>query len=154
MKKFIIASLSMAIYVQAHASDSFVGKSYAAIQKAFDNKKAWALTTNIDVRGCDMDTIRSAGQLHDFCVQLCSLLNIQRYGEAEISHPGETQRTTGYLVMQPIERGYLAIQCANATNNLYIDLVSCKVYNPYAVVEAAKKFFGAKDTAMSISLRV
>ncbi|HEV2601309.1 MAG TPA: S-adenosylmethionine decarboxylase [Candidatus Babeliales bacterium] len=154
MKKLVLMLLSIATCAQLQASDSYVGKSYAAIQRAFDSKKAWALTTNIDVCSCDMDKIRSAGQLQDFCIQLCSLLNIQRYGEAEISHPGDTQRTTGYLVMQPIERGYLAIQCANATNNVYIDLVSCKVYNPYAVVEAAKKFFGAQDTAMSISLRV
>ncbi|MCJ7790028.1 MAG: S-adenosylmethionine decarboxylase, partial [Candidatus Atribacteria bacterium] len=41
----------------------------------------------------------------------------------------------------------------NSTNNAYIDIFSCKYYNPLAVEEFTKKFFEAKETKMHYILR-
>jgi S-adenosylmethionine decarboxylase len=42
---------------------------------------------------------------------------------------------------------------ANATNAAYIDVFSCKDYNPEVVKEFTMKYFGGKDANLTVTVR-
>ncbi len=114
--------------------------------------KAWGLSASIDLQNCDPDTIRSRNKIQAYVVALCDLIGMKRYGDCQIVHFGEG-RVAGYSMTQLIETSLISGHFANATNRAYLDIFSCKGYDP-AVVEAfSREFFGAASSASSVTLR-
>src|SRR3989344_1365974 len=89
----------------------------AAIRSKYHLIDAWGLHSAIDIHGCNPDTIRSADKIKQFVVELCDL----------------------------IETSLISAHFANQTNAVYLDVFSCKYYDPNVVAEFAKKFFGGQD---------
>ena len=54
---------------------------------------------------------------------------------------------------QLIESSLVSGHFANKTNNVYLDIFSCKYYNPKEVAEFAKNFFEASDYNLNHVLR-
>ena len=114
--------------------------------------KAWGLSASIDLQNCDPDTIRSRKKIQAYVVALCELIGMKRYGDCQIVHFGEG-RVAGYSMIQLIETSLISAHFANDTNRAYLDIFSCKGYDP-AVVEAfSREFFGAAKSACSVTLR-
>ena len=62
-------------------------------------------------------------------------------------------RVAGYSMVQLISTSLISGHFANDTNNAYLDIFSCKGYDP-AVVEAfSKEFFGARRSMATATLR-
>ncbi|HJU03757.1 MAG TPA: S-adenosylmethionine decarboxylase [Nitrospiraceae bacterium] len=114
--------------------------------------KAWGLSTAVDLQDCRPGTIRDAEHIKAYVVALCELIGMRRYGDCQIVHFGEG-RVAGYSMIQLIETSLISGHFANDTNRAYLDIFSCKGYDP-AVVEAfSKRFFGAKTSTSSVTLR-
>jgi len=114
--------------------------------------KAWGLSASIDLQHCDPHTIRSRKKIQAYVVALCDLIGMKRYGDCRIVHFGEG-RVAGYSMTQLIETSLISAHFANDTNRAYLDIFSCKGYDP-AVVEAfSREFFGAASSACSVTLR-
>jgi S-adenosylmethionine/arginine decarboxylase-like enzyme len=120
---------------------------------AFSDENAWGLATNVDLYGCNPDTIRDAGKIKQFVVELCDLIDMKRFGETEVVHFGPNDKVAGYSMTQLIETSLISGHFANSTNAAYIDVFSCKEYDPEDVVDYAKKFFGAKSAQSNVVLR-
>jgi S-adenosylmethionine/arginine decarboxylase-like enzyme len=108
------------------------------------DKPPWGLLTCIDLYGCDPEIIRSAKAIKKFVSQLCDLIEMKRFGQTQVVHFGEDERVAGYSMTQLIETSLISAHFANQTNTTYLDVFSCKVYDPKLVAQFAKKFFGAK----------
>ena len=54
---------------------------------------------------------------------------------------------------QLIETSLISGHFANQSNNIYLDIFSCKFYDPNVVAEFAKKFFQAQDFNIAWVLR-
>ena len=54
---------------------------------------------------------------------------------------------------QLIETSLVSAHFANQTNATYLDIFSCKYYNPFEASEFAKEFFGASDYNLTYTLR-
>ena len=114
--------------------------------------KAWGLSASVDLQDCHPDTIRSRKKIQAYVVALCDLIGMKRYGDCQIIHFGEG-RVAGYSMTQLIETSLISGHFANDTNRAYLDIFSCKGYDP-AVVEAfSKKFFRARSSTSSVTLR-
>jgi len=98
--------------------------------------KAWGLSASIDLQDCHPETIRSR----------------KRYGDCQIVHFGEG-RVAGYSMTQLIQTSLISGHFANDTNRAYLDIFSCKGYDPAQVEDFSKKFFGARNSASSVTLR-
>ena len=120
---------------------------------AFSKENAWGLATNVDLYGCNPDTIRDAGKIKQFVVELCDIIDMKRFGETEVVHFGPNDKVAGFSMTQLIETSLISGHFANSTNAAYIDVFSCKEYDPKAVVEYAKKFFGADSAQSNVVLR-
>ena len=116
----------------------------AAIRSQYQLVDAWGLHSGIDIHGCNPETIRSAEEIKRFVVELCDLIEMKRFGECVVVNFGEDERVAGYSMTQLIETSLISAHFANGTNAVYLDVFSCKYYNPEVVAEVAKKFFGDK----------
>lgn len=114
--------------------------------------KAWGILTSIDLQDCDSDRIRDAKQIEAYVVQLCELIGMKRYGICQVVHFGEG-RVAGYSMVQLIETSLISGHFANDTNSAYLDIFSCKGYDPAVVEEFSKNFFGARRSTHSALLR-
>ncbi len=114
--------------------------------------KAWGLSTAVDLQDCNPDIMRSRKKIHAYVVALCDLIGMKRYGDCQIVHFGEG-RVAGYSMVQLIETSLISGHFANDTNRAYLDIFSCKGYDPAVVEEFSKKFFGARNSASSATLR-
>lgn len=114
--------------------------------------KAWGICTSVDLHDCTPDRIRDAKQIEAYVVQLCELIQMNRYGACQVVHFGEG-RVAGYSMVQLIETSLISGHFANDTNSAYLDIFSCKGYDPAVVEEFSKAFFGARRSSHRAMLR-
>jgi S-adenosylmethionine/arginine decarboxylase-like enzyme len=107
-------------------------------------KPPWGLLSCIDLYECDPNIIRDAEAIKKFVVQLCDLIKMKRFGETQVIHFGEDDRVAGFSMTQLIETSLISAHFANQSNTTYLDVFSCKTYDPEIVAEFAKKYFKAK----------
>lgn len=119
----------------------------------YNNSKVWGLLTSVDLYSCNSKTIRDAEAIKKYVSELCLLIEMKRFGDTKVVHFGEDEKVAGYSMVQLIETSLISGHFTNSTNNAYIDIFSCKYYNPLAVEEFTKKFFEAKETKMHYLLR-
>jgi S-adenosylmethionine/arginine decarboxylase-like enzyme len=119
----------------------------------YNNSKVWGLLTSVDLYSCNSKTIRDAEAIKKYVSELCLLIEMKRFGDTKVVHFGEDEKVAGYSMVQLIETSLISGHFTNSTNNAYIDIFSCKYYNPLAVEEFTKKFFEAKETNMHYLLR-
>lgn len=123
------------------------------IKKEYDETQAWGILTSLDLHDCNPETIRDAEKIKEFVVKLCELIEVNRFGECQVVHFGEKPEIAGFSMVQLIETSLISGHFANLTNNVYLDIFSCKYYNPQKAADFAKEFFEAKDLAFNYTLR-
>jgi S-adenosylmethionine decarboxylase len=114
---------------------------------------AWGLQTNVDIHDCDPKLIRDAREIENFVIKLCDLIDMKRFGKSVIVDFGEDERVSGYSMTQLIETSLISAHFANQTNTVYLDIFSCKYYDPHQAAEFAKDFFKGKDYNMNVVFR-
>lgn len=105
----------------------------------------WGMATSIDLHNCNSETIRSEEKIKQFVKELVELIDMKTFGETQVVHFGEDEKVAGFSMTQLIETSLISGHFANLTNNVYLDIFSCKEYDPKVVAEFAKEFFEAKD---------
>lgn len=125
----------------------------ARIVDAVRRGEAWGMLASIDLYGCDPATIRDAGAIRRFVVELCEKIGMRRFGECQVVHFGEDERVAGYSMTQLIETSLISGHFANATNAVYLDVFSCKEYDPGTVADFATAFFKADGRTVHVTLR-
>jgi len=123
------------------------------VREEYELVNAWGLHSGIDLHGCNGDIIRDADKIKQFVVELCDRIEMKRFGECTIVNFGEDERVAGFSMSQFIETSMISAHFANQTNTTYLDVFSCKYYDPYVAAEFAKEFFGAKDYDLHYTCR-
>lgn len=114
----------------------------------------WGMESSIDLYGCKPDLIRSEDAIRRFVRVLCDdVIKMKRFGECQIVHFGENERVAGFTMVQLIETSNVSAHFANATNAVYLNVFSCKGFDPVAVEKFSKKFFHAKDSQLIVNYR-
>ena len=105
----------------------------------------WGLLTSLDLYHCNPETIRSADKIRQYVFDLCDLIEMRRFGECQVVHFGEDERVKGYSMVQLIETSLISGHFANFTNAAYIDIFSCKPYDPEKVIRFTQTYFEAES---------
>jgi len=116
-------------------------------------QKVWGVASAVDIYECDPDKIRDADLIKRFVEELCDLIEMKRYGETQVVHFGEDERVAGYSMVQLIETSLISAHFANLTNAVYLDVFSCKPYDPEVVKDFAQAFFGGRSCNINVTLR-
>jgi S-adenosylmethionine/arginine decarboxylase-like enzyme len=117
-------------------------------------QSAWGIASSFDIYNCDPDTIRSAERIQQFVVELCDLIEMKRFGETTVVNFGEDERVAGYSMVQLIETSLISGHFANKTNTVYLDVFSCKPYDPEIVADFAQSFFAGSHCIAHSNLRL
>ena len=127
-------------------------KTMSIVEQALE-EHVWGISSSIDIYECDPETIRSADKIRQFVVELCELIEMKRYMDTLVVHFGEDERVSGFSMVQLIETSLISAHFANQTNTTYLDVFSCKPYDPDIVAEFAQSFFGGKHCITHVNLR-
>lgn len=117
-------------------------------------ENAWGLACSFDIYDCNPEIIRSAEQIKRFVVELCTLIDMKRFGECQVVDFGEDERVAGFSMTQLIETSLISAHFANASNTTYLDVFSCKAYDPAVVERFAVEYFEGSRCSTNISLRL
>lgn len=128
-------------------------KNIDDVKKVHRAVGAWGLLSSLDLKGCDPELIRSNEAINEYVVKLCDLIKMKRFGEPQIVHFGEDEKVAGYSMTQLIETSLVSGHFANLTNSVYIDIFSCKEYDPYIAAEFTKEFFKADEYRVNVLFR-
>ena len=113
-------------------------------------KGPWGLLSCIDLYHCDPEIIRNEQKIRKFVAELCDLIDMRRFGETQVINFGEDERVAGFSMTQLIETSLISAHFANLSNTTYLDVFSCKLYDPQTVADFAKKFFKAEKVNLQI----
>ena len=116
-------------------------------------EKVWGIASAIDIYGCDPGKIRNAEVIRRFVVELCELIEMRRFGDTQVVNFGEDERVAGYSMVQLIETSLISAHFANLTNTVYLDVFSCKPYDPEIVQTFAQAYFGGSHSNLHVTLR-
>ena len=122
------------------------------IKTAID-QRVWGISSAIDIYDCDPEKIRNADDIRLFVLELCDLIEMKRFGETQVVFFGEDERVSGYSMVQLIETSLISAHFANQTNTTYLDVFSCKTYDPEAVRAFSQNFFGGSRSSLHVTLR-
>jgi S-adenosylmethionine/arginine decarboxylase-like enzyme len=113
---------------------------------------AWGMSTSVDLQDCDPRMIRSRLRIREYVLRLCDLIEMRRFGDTQIVHFGEGH-VAGFSMTQLIETSLISGHFANDTNRAYLDIFSCKAYDPAVVEKFAREFFAASASVAYTTLR-
>ena len=144
------------ITYSAHQSRTAISNRSQKIEQLASNVQgfaagAWGLLTSIDLEECDPALIRDAEAIKQYVYELCELIAMKRFGECHVVHFGEDERVAGYSMFQLIETSCISAHFANETNTSYLDIFSCKEYDPLVVSEFSKKYFKGGKLRMTVT---
>lgn len=122
-------------------------------KKEYEKKQPWGVLSSIDIYTCDPDIIRDALKIEQFARELCVLIDMKPYGKTQVVHFGQDERVEGFSMTQLIETSLISGHFANASNTAYLDIFSCKFYEPREVAEFAVSFFKGAYYKMQIAKR-
>jgi S-adenosylmethionine/arginine decarboxylase-like enzyme len=113
----------------------------------------WGIASSIDIYECDPAKIRDANLIKQFVVELCDLIEMKRFGETQVVHFGEDEKVAGFSMVQLIETSLISAHFANKTNTTYLDVFSCKAYDPEIVQSFAQQYFGGSFSNLNVTHR-
>jgi S-adenosylmethionine/arginine decarboxylase-like enzyme len=127
-------------------------KTKSIVEQAVE-QSVWGIACSFDIYNCNPETIRSAEKIKQFVKELCDLIEMRRFGDTVVVHFGEDEKVAGFSMTQLIETSLISAHFANQTNTTYLDVFSCKPYDPDVVRDFAQKFFGGSHTISNVNLR-
>ena len=135
---------------QAVLSGSVNGQQ---IMEEAARRNVWGIASSIDIYDCDPAKIRDANEIRRFVIELCDLIEMKRFGETQVVHFGEDERVAGYSMVQLIETSLISAHFANLSNAVYLDVFSCKPYDPEKAGAFAREFFGGTHFSLNVTMR-
>jgi len=140
------------MYIPKQVENMSLSTGSRIVSAAID-QKVWGITSSIDIYKCDPEKIRSAEEIRRFVIELCELIGMKRFGETRVVNFGEDERVAGYSMVQLIETSLISAHFANLTNTTYLDVFSCKPYDPEIVKGFSQIYFGGSHSILHVSLR-
>jgi S-adenosylmethionine decarboxylase len=147
-----IISSNAVKYVTPNGADNEHENS-SSWEEQFQRADAWGLSSSIDIYDCDPELIKNADAIKYFVYELCDLIEMKRFGECNVVYFGENEKVAGYSMTQLIETSLILAHFANESNTVYLDVFSCKSYQPEVVSTFAQKFFKGKRTKLQVNIR-
>ena len=112
----------------------------------------WGYHLMLDCSGCDKHAIADYQTVHDFAKQLVKDIDMIAYGEPQIVDFGKGDKA-GFTLVQLIETSNICAHFTNDNGAMYLDVFSCKTFDPNVVIAAVKKHFGAVKIRMNFITR-
>ena len=101
---------------------------------------SWGYHLLLDASKCIPRTIRCHQNIYCFSKELVKKIDMVPYGEPYIQHFG-TGNKAGYTLVQLIETSNITAHFCEETDDLYLDVFSCKPFEPQDVAGMVALYF-------------
>jgi S-adenosylmethionine/arginine decarboxylase-like enzyme len=100
----------------------------------------WGFHLMIDAARCNAKSIRNKAHITKFAKVLVKKIDMVPYGEPQVVHFGSGDKM-GYTLMQLIETSNITAHFVEETNDMYLDVFSCKDFDQEVVKGLVKEYF-------------
>jgi S-adenosylmethionine/arginine decarboxylase-like enzyme len=112
------------------------------------SEQYWGYHAIVDAAGCDHAAITNYDRIYAFAKQLVKDIDMVAYGEPQIVNFGSEDKA-GYTLVQLIETSNICAHFVNELDEMYLDVFSCKPFDPAVVEDLVVKYFGAKTLKLA-----
>jgi S-adenosylmethionine/arginine decarboxylase-like enzyme len=109
----------------------------------------WGKHLALDIARAAPHTIRCPQTIYTFTKDLVKKIDMVAYGEPQIVMFG-TGNKKGYTLVQLIETSNICAHFCEETNDIYLDVFSCKDFDPMVVRDVVNEYF--KTDHMSLRM--
>jgi len=103
-------------------------------------KTIWGFHTVLNLSKCSPKLIRSQKNIINYSDLLVKRIDMVAFGRPQVVHFGEGDKA-GFTLVQLIQTSNIMGHFAEESNSAYIDVFSCKKYDPKIVEQITKEFF-------------
>jgi len=122
------------------------------LKEKYKKLKCWGLLASLDLRGCNPKYIRQPRKIKELIVGLCAFIKMKRFGEPMIKKFGNGD-LFGYSAVQFIETSSITLHFDETQNRAFIEIFSCKFFDPQKAANFCRKFLEAKKSKLRYYLR-
>ena len=97
-------------------------------------------------------TIRSYEYIYNFNAELVKRIDMKAFGEPKIVRFGDGDKY-GYTLVQLIETSNIMAHFVEETNDIYLDVFSCKDFEAETVEELVKEYFSPEHIDTTVLIR-
>ena len=103
----------------------------------------WGYHLILDCSGCSHEDITDPNVIADFAKRLVEGIDMVAYGEPQVNKFGDGNKA-GYTLVQLIETSNICAHFVDDLDQMYLDVFSCKPFEPTKVIEIAVDAFKFK----------
>lgn len=94
----------------------------------------------LDCARCVPSTIRNRSNIERFAKHLVQRIDMVPFGEPQVQHFGSGNKA-GFTLVQLIETSNIVAHFVEENNSMYLDVFSCKDFNPTDVEYLVNQYF-------------
>ena len=114
--------------------------------------RTWGKHLILDAAGCSPKMIGSSPVITNFAKTLVKRIDMVPFGQPQVVMFGSGNKK-GYTLVQLIETSNITAHFVEENNSMYLDVFSCKDFDPEVVKEAVHEFFDAQRFRTKLMLR-
>ena len=115
--------------------------------------KPWGKHLILDCAGCNFFLINDTTNIREFIKELANRIDMTVHGDPQIEFLLPGTDNEGYSVLQMITTSNITIHFVNKTKEAYIDVFSCKDFDPKIVDDVVNKYFEPSSMRTTILSR-
>lgn len=119
----------------------------------FNERGVWGLSTHLDLYYCDPKLIKDMEYIRKFIEDVVEFLDMLPHGEIFIDRFGNEPHLEGISFSQMIKTSCITGHFAENEDAAYIDVFSCKAYEPEELAEYCMAYFNAGSHKMRYLFR-
>jgi S-adenosylmethionine/arginine decarboxylase-like enzyme len=126
----------------------------AKSEQQFGYKGNYGLELIMDLKGCDLSGL-TQDRLTTFFIDLCVHIDMNRHGEPMYweDHSG-IPHLDGISAIQFVETSNIVCHALPILHAVYLNVFSCKEFDPESALEFCKKYWGATSDTHTVITRV
>ena len=114
--------------------------------------RTWGKHLMIDAARLNGQAIRNPTRIHHFTAALVKRIDMIPYGPSQVVMFGSGNKK-GYTMVQLIETSNICAHFVEENNSMYLDVFSCKDFDPIVVKETVEEYFEAKHMKLKVLTR-
>ena len=139
--------------MQEYNCDIYSNINAMSANPIFDSN-TFGMEVVLDLYDCNLETIRSKEKLQEYTRELCQVIGMTPYGAPFAERFGLNEaKTAGYSIVQLIETSSITGHFSEERNSAYINIFSCKEFEPKQAAEFSKDFFEADRVESTLHIR-
>jgi S-adenosylmethionine/arginine decarboxylase-like enzyme len=109
----------------------------------------WGMLAAIDLHGCDEDRLADSDNIRRFVPALLSAIGMRAHGGLMMDRFGDGE-LEGWSALQFIETSSITLHADEVFGRCFVDVFSCRPFDPNLAAEIAVEHFGGSPTVTVI----